>query len=386
MSALSKDSLEHLPRGAIVCVLGTRPEAIKMAPVILALKDAGLPTVVVITAQHRHLLDQVLELFAITPDVDLDLMLPNQTLAGLTVRCLARLDEIFAQIAPACVVGQGDTTSVFCAALAAFYRQIPFAHVEAGLRSGNIHSPFPEEWNRIAAGRLAALHFPPTEAARRTLAAEGVADQDNILTGNTVIDALLIASRRIEPYRFEGMTGYALVTLHRRENFGAPVRDITRVVRELALKHPDFGFVWPVHPNPNVRDHVHQTLEGLPNVRLSAPLDYVEFLSALSGCDFALSDSGGVQEEAPSLKKPVLVLRTETERPEGIEAGVARLVGIDPDAVRSEAERLITDADARAIMTTERSPYGDGQASARIVEALRRRYLSDQTPTHKDAP
>jgi UDP-N-acetylglucosamine 2-epimerase (non-hydrolysing) len=359
----------------VMCILGTRPEAIKMAPVILALKAADIPCVVVSTAQHRHLLDQVLELFEITPDVDLDLMTPNQTLSTLTVRCLSALDELISKVKPSCIVAQGDTTTVFCAALTAFYQRIPFAHVEAGLRSGNIDSPFPEEWNRIAAGRLASLHFAPTEAARQALQREGVPDDAVLLTGNTVIDAVEIAKQRVKPDVLPGLDGYALVTLHRRENFGAPVLGIIETVRDLARKYPNFGFVWPVHPNPNVRPLVHQHLGDIPNIVLSEPKGYVEFLSALSGCHFALSDSGGVQEEAPSFGKPVLVLRTETERPEGIEAGVAKLVGIDPAVIRREAEILITDAAARAAMRVETSPYGDGKASERIVAALSNRFF-----------
>lgn len=359
-----------------MCILGTRPEAIKMAPVILSLRAAGLPCVVVSTAQHRHLLDQVLTLFGITPDVDLDLMTPNQSLSTLTVRCLSALEKLVQEIRPSCIIAQGDTTTVFCAALTAFYQRIPFAHVEAGLRSGNLDSPFPEEWNRIAAGRLASLHFAPTEAARQTLLREGVDEKTVLLTGNTVIDAVEIAKHRVVPDKHPDLDGYALVTLHRRENFGAPVQGIIETIRNLATRYPRFGFVWPVHPNPNVRPLVHEHLGNIPNIVLSEPKGYVEFLSALSGCDFALSDSGGVQEEAPSFRKPVLVLRTETERPEGIDAGVAMLVGIDPERIRAEAEILITDSAARARMQMSTSPYGDGNASQRIVTAIEQRFFS----------
>tara|TARA_R110002124_G_scaffold89909_6_gene229669 strand:- start:2144 stop:3250 length:1107 start_codon:yes stop_codon:yes gene_type:complete len=360
----------------VLCVLGTRPEAIKMAPVILALRAAGIRHTVLGTGQHREMLGQALGLFDIQMDHNLDLMQPNQTLASLTSRCLTGIDEVIRSLDPACIVGQGDTTTVFCASLAAFYQRIPFAHVEAGLRSHDLQSPFPEEWNRIAAGRLATLHFAPTDTAREALLREHVPDDDILVTGNTVIDALSSIRDRVTPFRFEGFDRYALITLHRRENFGEPVRAIAGVIRNLAERHPDFGFVWPVHPNPNVDGIVREQLSGLPNVRLTKPLDYAEFLSVFMGCEFALSDSGGVQEEAPTLRKPVLVLREETERPEGVVAGVCRLVGSDPTLILDWTERLISSEEERSAMRRDISPYGDGCSSQRIVASLAQRFLT----------
>jgi len=359
----------------ILCVFGTRPEAIKMAPVVRRLKAVGAPTKVCVTAQHRGLLDQVLEIFEITPDYDLDLMTPNQNLAELNARCLTGLNQVIAECGPACVVGQGDTTTVFAAALAAFYNRVPFAHVEAGLRSGDLQSPFPEEFNRVAAGKLSSLHFAPTDLARDTLLGEGVDPSTVLMTGNTVIDAVEIARAKITPASVPGCSAYALVTVHRRENFGRPVENIVAAVRELATARPDFGFLWPVHPNPNVKDRVHEALGGLPNVVLTEPLGYTEFLSALSGASFALSDSGGVQEEGPSFGTPVLVLRTETERPEGVHAGAAKLVGVERAAIVEAASRLLDDPAAHAAMLVDRSPYGDGRSAERIVDALVERCL-----------
>lgn len=364
----------------ILCVFGTRPEAIKMAPIVHRLRDADAPFKVAVTAQHRGMLDQVLDIFEIRPDYDLNLMTPNQSLAALNARCLTGVSEVIEDCDPACLVGQGDTTTVFAAALASFYKGIPFAHVEAGLRSGDLLSPFPEEFNRVAAGKLASVHFAPTEFARTNLIDEGVDAANILMTGNTVIDAVQIAGARIVPHVMEGVDEFALVTLHRRENFGQPVRNIIAAIREVALARPAFGFLWPVHPNPNVRDLVYDALSGLKNVTLCEPLDYQAFLSALSGAAFALSDSGGVQEEGPSLKTPVLVLRTETERPEGVHAGAARLVGVDLAAIVMEAIRLIDSSAARNAMIVGVSPYGDGQSARRIVEALTQRYQGLPVP------
>lgn len=360
----------------VLCVFGTRPEAIKMAPVVHRLRRTGTPHVVAVTAQHRGMLDQVLEIFDITPDHDLDLMTPNQSLADLNARCLTGLDRLIIECDPACVVGQGDTTTVFAAALAAFYRGVPFAHVEAGLRSGDLRSPFPEEFNRVVAGKLASLHFAPTELAHRTLLREGVDPETVLMTGNTVIDAVEIARGRVQPTILPGFEAFALITVHRRENFGAPVENIIAAVREIASARPDFAFLWPVHPNPNIKNRVRDALADLPNVFLREPLGYGEFLSALSGATLALSDSGGVQEEAPTLRTPVLVLRTETERPEGVTAGAAVLVGVDRQVIVEHALRLIDDEAARAAMVVAESPYGDGQSARRIVDALTARYLT----------
>ena len=358
----------------ILCVFGTRPEAIKMAPVVRRLREEGLPYKVAVTAQHRGMLDQVLEIFEIAPDYDLNLMTPDQSLADLNARCLTGLDRVIKECDPVCIVGQGDTTTVFASALAAFYRGVPFAHVEAGLRSGDMRSPFPEEFNRVAASKLASLHFAPTDLARDTLLKEGIDPATVLMTGNTVIDAVDIARARIEPKTLPGFSAFGLITVHRRENFGQPVENIIAAVREIALARPAFGFVWPVHPNPNIKNRVHAALGELSNVFLCEPLDYSGFLSALSGASIALSDSGGVQEEAPTLKTPVLVLRTETERPEGVHAGAARLIGVEKNEIVTQALRLIDDEKAREAMIVESSPYGDGQSARRIVEALASRY------------
>lgn len=359
----------------ILCVFGTRPEAIKMAPVVRRLRTVGAPYKVAVTAQHRAMLDQVLDIFEIVPDYDLNLMTPDQSLADLNARCLTGLNQVIAECDPACVVGQGDTTTVFASALAAFYRGVPFAHVEAGLRSGDLRSPFPEEFNRVAASKLASLHFAPTELAHDTLLREGVDPATVLMTGNTVIDAVEIARARIEPMTLPGFDAFGLITVHRRENFGQPVENIVAAIREIAMARPEFGFIWPVHPNPNIQNLVHGALGDLPNVFLREPLDYSAFLSALSGASIALSDSGGVQEEAPTLKTPVLVLRTETERPEGVHAGAALLIGVERTAIVKNALRLIDDAQVREGMIIERSPYGDGQSARRIVHALANRYL-----------
>lgn len=346
-----------------------------MAPVVRRLRDTGVPYAVAVTAQHRGMLDQVLDIFEIVPDYDLNLMTPDQSLADLNARCLTGLDRVITECDPVCVVGQGDTTTVFASALAAFYRGVPFAHVEAGLRSGDMRSPFPEEFNRVVASKLANLHFAPTDVAHNTLLAEGVNPTDILMTGNTVIDAVDIARARVAPLTLPGFDAFGLITVHRRENFGQPVENIIAAVREIALARPRFGFIWPVHPNPNIKNRVHEALGAMSNVFLREPLDYSEFLSALSGASIALSDSGGVQEEAPTLKTPVLVLRTETERPEGVDAGAALLIGVERSAIVENTLRLIDDPEARQAMLVERSPYGDGQSAGRIVNALADRYL-----------
>ena len=359
----------------VLCVFGTRPEAIKMAPVVRQLRHVGVPYKVAVTAQHRAMLDQVLDIFEIIPDYDLDLMMPNQSLADLNARCLTGLNQVITDCDPACVVGQGDTTTVFAAALAAFYRGVPFAHVEAGLRSGDLRSPFPEEFNRVAASKITSLHFAPTDLAQDTLLREGYDPANVLMTGNTVIDAVQIARSRVEPMTLPGFDAFGLITVHRRENFGRPLQNIIAAVREIAITRPDFGFVWPVHPNPNIQTQVFSALKDLPNVRLADPFDYSTFLSALAGASIALSDSGGVQEEAPTLRTPVLVLRTETERPEGVHAGAALLVGVEQAAIVENSLRLIDDARAREAMVVDRSPYGDGLSAQRIVDALSVRYM-----------
>lgn len=358
----------------VICVVGTRPEAIKMAPVILALKkQLDLNVRVLATAQHRHLLDQVVTVFDIVPDIDLNIMRPNQDLTTLTARLLLDLDDVLLAEKPDAVLAQGDTTTVMSVALACFYHKIPFGHVEAGLRTWDMQNPFPEEMNRVIAGRLAKWHFAPTESSRQNLLREGVADADIIVTGNTVIDALLsVADRDAElPVELDPTKRLILVTAHRRENFGEPFERVCRALLALLERNPDVQVLYPVHPNPNVRDTAHRLLGSHPRVVLCDPLDYLPFVAAMKRAYLILSDSGGVQEEAPALGKPVLVLRHETERPEAVDEGVVKLVGTDFDAIVSEAQLLLDDETAYRAMARGVSPYGDGHAAERIVKVLR---------------
>lgn len=333
---------------------------------------------VLATAQHRHMLDQVLKVFDIEPDIDLDIMRPNQALTTLTARLLLDLDDVLQSEKPDVVLAQGDTTTVMTVALACFYQQIPFGHVEAGLRTWDIQNPFPEEMNRVIAGRLAKWHFAPTESSRQNLLSEGVSDADIVVTGNTVIDALLsVADRDAElPVELDPTKRLILVTAHRRENFGEPFERVCRAVFLLLERNPDIQVLYPVHPNPNVRDTAHRLLGDHPRVLLCEPLDYLPFVAAMKLSYLILSDSGGVQEEAPALGKPVLVLRHQTERPEAVHAGVVKLVGTDPDVIVSEAQRLLDDKTAYSKMARGVSPYGDGHAAGRIVEALRNYFSS----------
>jgi UDP-N-acetylglucosamine 2-epimerase (non-hydrolysing) len=357
----------------IACIVGTRPEAIKMAPVIMALRAQPWASLAVIaTAQHRELADDVLRLFDIVPDFDLDLMQPDQSLSELTARAVTALDRTVANVAPDLVVAQGDTTSVMAVAMACFYRQIPFAHVEAGLRSFDLQNPYPEEFNRIVASRIAALHFAPTEQARTNLRNEGVPDARIVVTGNTVIDALHhVAASNPEPPLTIADRRLLLVTVHRRENLGAPLRNICRAVAALLAEFPDIEVLWPVHPNPNVSREVRAALGATPRAHLVEPLRYAAFVGALRQAHLILTDSGGVQEEAPALARPVLVLRRETERPEAIAAGVARLVGTEFEHIVMHARELLADRAAYQAMARAVSPYGDGRASERIVQAIR---------------
>lgn len=360
-------------RRTVLCVVGTRPEAIKMAPVILALRASpNFKVRVLATAQHRHMLDQVLRVFDIDPDVDLNIMRPNQALTMLTARLLLDLDDVLLGEKPDVVLAQGDTTTVMTVAMACFYHRIPFGHVEAGLRTGDMANPFPEEMNRVVAGRLAKWHFAPTEGAKRNLLKEGVATDDVYVTGNTVIDALMgVVERQTElPFQVAQGKRLILVTAHRRENFGEPFREICRAVLKLVEANPDIQVVYPVHPNPNVKDIALQTLGGHDRIVLCEPLDYLPFVEVMKRAYLILSDSGGVQEEAPALGKPVLVLRRETERPEAVEEGVVRLVGPDFDKIVRETQRLLDDDAAYKAMARGVSPYGDGRASGRIVAVL----------------
>lgn len=362
-------------RKKILVVVGTRPEAIKMAPVILALRSQPWAQVTVLaTAQHRQMLDQVMSAFGIGVDIDLDLMRPNQSLTELTARILQGMDKVFHEATYDAVLVQGDTTTVMAVALAAFYRHIPVGHIEAGLRTGDIRNPFPEEMNRIVAGRLSRWHFAPTLSARDNLLREGYPEASVHVTGNTVIDALMtVAARELDiglPVPEDKRL--VLVTSHRRENFGQPLREICQAVRDLVDQHPDIHVLYPVHPNPNVMSTANELLSGHPAITLTAPLDYLPFVAAMKRACIILSDSGGVQEEAPALARPVLVLRRETERPEAVTEGVVRLVGPDREAIVREASRLLTDPAAYAEMARGVSPYGDGHAAQRIVSILHR--------------
>ena len=358
----------------VLCVAGTRPEAIKMAPVILALKnDDAFAVRVLATAQHRQMLDQVFVAFGIVPDIDLNIMQPNQSLPALTARLLTGLDEVLQAERPDVVLAQGDTTTVMTVALACFYLRIPFGHVEAGLRTGNMHSPFPEEMNRVLAGRLARWHFAPTDSARDNLLRENVADATVWVTGNTVIDALHSISAKPLPLDLplDASKRLILVTAHRRENFGTPYREICRAVKHIVHANPDVQVLYPVHPNPNIQATAYELLGDVARVILCAPLDYVPFVAAMQRAHIILSDSGGVQEEAPALGKPVLVLRDLTERPEAVQAGVVKLVGPQFDAIVRECQLLLDDGAAYRAMARGVSPYGDGKASQRICQVLR---------------
>ena len=362
-------------------IFGTRPEAIKLAPVILAAKaNPFFQCRVCVTAQHREMLDQVLEVFKIKPDVDLNLMRPNQNLADLTARTIKAIDTYLAKEKPDMVIIQGDTTTVFCAALCAFYHQIPVGHVEAGLRTGNKYSPFPEEANRILATHLSTLHFAPTEKAKQNLLKEGVAPEKIYVTGNTVIDALFMARDKIKKNPpaipslpetiIKSRQALVLITGHRRENFGEGFQNIFRAIKTLAQKLPETQFVYPVHLNPNVRKPVYRLLNNLKNVHLIAPLDYLPFIALMNRATIILTDSGGVQEEAPSLGKPVLVMRETTERPEAVEAGTVKLVGTNTEVICSEVEDLLNNPAAYKKMARAHNPYGDGKATERIINVL----------------
>lgn len=364
-------------------MFGTRPEAIKLAPVVRELRACdGFEVAVAVTAQHREMLDQALEVFGIRPDFDLDVMQRNQSLFDVTTRALVGLREVIRKFQPNCLVVQGDTTTTFAAALAAFYCQVPVAHVEAGLRTHRRYSPFPEEMNRRLTSVLAELHFAPTQLARQHLLAENVDARDILVTGNTAIDALLwvlkhksvdLAARLGPALAATMKRQFILVTVHRRENFGEPLRQVLSALREIAARYPRVGIILPVHPNPNVKPAVEAALGEVPNVHLIEPLDYVTFVHAMNRAHLVLTDSGGVQEEAPSLGKPILVMRESTERPEGVEAGTALLVGTDRQTIVEETSRLLDIPAHYQQMANATNPYGDGTAAARIVQALAER-------------
>ena len=343
-----------------------------MAPVIHALRShTGFAVPVLATAQHRGMLDQVLERFDIKPDFDLDLMQPNQSLNSVAGRLLSALDDVFDACHPDAALVQGDTTTVLGTAIACFHRHIPIGHVEAGLRTRNLQNPFPEEANRVLTSRLSTWHFTPTQQASQNLLDENIPAQQIIMTGNTVIDALKHYTEAHKTQsNCDSVKRQILVTCHRRENFGAPITSICNALRSLALSNPDVDFIYPVHPNPNVHRVAHETLSDLANFRLSPPLDYFEFIEELNKSTLVLTDSGGVQEEAPALGKPVLVLRTETERPEAVALGVAKLIGTSEESIVLETQHLLDDKTAYNAMARGISPYGDGLASSRIVTAL----------------
>ncbi len=370
----------------ILSVFGTRPEAIKMAPVVLALRaKAGVDCRVCVTGQHRDMVDPVLDFFAIEPDADLAVMKADQDLTDVTGAVLLGLRRVLAEIQPDRVLVHGDTTTTFAAALAAFYARIPVGHVEAGLRSGNILAPWPEEMNRRLADGLSDLLFAPTESAAAHLRDEGVKNKNIRVTGNTVIDALFHVRDRLASdgqlraaleQRFAAETGakrLILVTGHRRESFGGGFERIAEALARLAQR-PDVAIVYPLHPNPNVAGPMRRLLGTLPRVHLIDPVDYVAFVFLMQRADIVLTDSGGIQEEAPSLGKPVLVMRDVTERPEAVTAGTVRLVGTDATRIVGETERLLDDAEAYKEMSRAHNPYGDGQASRRIVEELVREH------------
>jgi UDP-N-acetylglucosamine 2-epimerase (non-hydrolysing) len=372
----------------ILSIIGTRPEAVKMAPIVQRLAQTpGVEASVCVTAQHRQMLDQVLNLFGIRPDVDLNLMRPDQSLPELTAAIFTHLDPVLKNFKPHWVLAQGDTTTVVSTALLAYYNRVRFGHVEAGLRTGDKWQPFPEEVNRMVAGVIADLHFAPTEWSRQNLLKENVPDAHIVVTGNPVIDALQYVMRQPPSQEAEGLIRQiglpaehvdppgkpwlVMVTAHRRENFGQPLVDICGALRALAETYgKDIRIVYSVHLNPNVQEPVYRLLKDVPNITLLPPLDYLPMMTLVKRARLMLTDSGGLQEEAPGLGVPVLVMRDVTERPEGITAGTVRLVGTDTDRIVTEARRLLDDPQAHAAMAHAVNPYGDGHAAERIVDAL----------------
>jgi UDP-N-acetylglucosamine 2-epimerase (non-hydrolysing) len=364
-------------------VFGTRPEAVKMAPLVweCCRRSHEVEATVCLTGQHREMLTRVTENLGIRSDIELDVMTPDQTLAGLSARLIQRLDEVLVRLRPDCLVAQGDTTTVMAASLAAFYRRVPLVHVEAGLRSGNLHAPWPEELNRRIADLTATLFCAPTRRAAERLLAEGASPEAVHVTGNTVVDALLETLRRqratpaawAEKYASLGQRRMILITGHRRESFGRGLDNVCQAIATLADRFPECRFIYPVHLNPNVQEPVRRILGDRPNLQLTDPAGYPEFVWLMDRSTLILTDSGGVQEEAPSLRKPVLVMRETTERPEVVEAGGAILVGTSVEAIVQAATRLLTDPVAYAACQIDHNPYGDGRAAGRIVELMLRR-------------
>ena len=363
----------------VMSIFGTRPEAIKMAPLVKKLnEDLQIRSVLCVTAQHREMLDQVLDLFGLTPDYDLNIMKPNQTLSMITANVLTGLDPILEKEKPDIVLVHGDTSTTFSAALAAFYHRIPVGHVEAGLRTYDMYSPFPEEVNRVLTGHLTSVHFAPTQRNADNLIREGIDPEKIIITGNTVIDALLEVADR--PYEFEDETlkhidfenkRVIAVTCHRRENLGEYMHNIFEAIREIAEDFEDVEVVYPVHMNPKVRAAASEVFGGCANIHLIEPLSYQPFVNLMAKSYFIITDSGGMQEEAPSLGKPVLVVRKETERPEAVSAGTVKLAGVRRETIAALARELLTDRKAYDAMSKASNPYGDGTACDKILEALK---------------
>lgn len=372
----------------VMCVFGTRPEAIKMAPLVLGLECAeDIESIVCVTAQHRQMLDQVLELFCIKPNYDLNLMAPGQDLFDITSKVMLGLREVFAKDKPDVVLVHGDTTTCLAASLAAFYCNIPVGHVEAGLRTGDKKAPYPEEANRAMVGQLATFHFAPTTLARKNLLNENISEGNVWVTGNTVIDALLMVRdkvRKTDQFKLQALFGeflfekisdqsrkMVLITGHRRENFGDGFKNLCAAIHSAAKRNPGWDFIYPVHLNPNVRKPVYEILADSPNIFLIDPLDYEPFVWLMDKSDVILTDSGGIQEEAPALGKPVLVMRDVTERPEAVTAGTVKLVGTDTNTILSTLEQVMHDESVYSAMSRAHNPYGDGKAVARILSALR---------------
>jgi UDP-N-acetylglucosamine 2-epimerase (non-hydrolysing) len=374
-------------------IYGTRPEAVKVAPLIRALDESAFFTpLVTVTAQHRSMLDQVNDVFGIKPEIDLDIHCPGQTLTDITTRALCGVQQVLNDEQPDAVVVQGDTTTVLAAALAAFYERIPVVHLEAGLRTGDPYSPYPEEINRRLATRLAALHLAPTSTSKSNLLAENVDPASVVITGNTVIDALLWTVGRESDYEDPALAGLddsdapvLLVTAHRRESWGAPLRAVGRALARIAYEHHDLRIVFPVHRNPLVRDAILPAISDMPNVTVTEPLPYGVFAKLMNRSTVILTDSGGVQEEGPSLGKPVLVMRDTTERPEAVHAGTVRLVGTDEDLIVTAVGHLLTDPAAYAAMANAVNPYGDGRAAERAVAALAHHFRLGPPPIEFDS-
>ena len=364
----------------IAVVFGTRPDTIKLAPIILELKKEKkyFDTITIATAQHRHMLDQVLDVFNIVPDYDLNIMQPKQSLATLTQNTLAALDPVLEKVSPDMVLVQGDTTTTFVGSLAAFYRQIPVGHVEAGLRTNDKANPFPEEINRRITSCIADLHFAPTATAKKALLREHVNPKNIFITGNSVIDALRISVKSHYSFTVHTLNQLVaqkkrivLITMHRRENWGEPMRDACNAVKQLAETYPDMNFIFPVHLNPVVREVVYGTLGSFGNVFLIEPLDYMDFVNVMARSYLIITDSGGVQEEGPSLGKPILVLRKVTERPEAVQYGTVKLVGLDKKNIIAAARKLIENKRAYKAMSSATNPYGDGRAAERTVQIIK---------------